>query len=60
MIKKFIDYAFCGNVVGKDVKTIEHSYVIYCKLFEIEEVDNIVNRICNENGLFVEKGVIVE
>ena len=60
MIKKFIDYAFYGNVLGQEVKTTEHAYVIYCKLFEIEEVNNIVSRICNEYGLFVEKGVIVE
>lgn len=60
MIREFIEYAFYGNVVGHEVKTIENAYTMYCKLFGIKEVDNVVNRICNEYRLFVEKGVIVE
>nr|DAH45187.1 MAG TPA: hypothetical protein [Caudoviricetes sp.] len=60
MIKEFIDYAFYGNIVGHDVKMIENAYKVYCKLFGIEEVDNILNRICNEYRLFIEGGVIVE
>ena len=60
MIEKFINYAFYGEIVGKEVKMIENAYMMYCKLFEIEEVDNIVNRICNENNLYIEKGVIVK
>lgn len=59
-MKDFIDYAFYGNVVGHDVKTVKNAYMIYCKLFEVKEVDNIENRICNEYGLFIEKVVFVE
>ena len=60
MIREFIEYAFYGNVVGHNMKTIENAYTMYCKLFDVEMVDNIVNRICNEYGVFIEKGVIVE
>nr|DAG43699.1 MAG TPA: hypothetical protein [Caudoviricetes sp.] len=60
MIKEFIDYAFYGNIVGHDVKTIENAYKVYCKLFDVKEVDNILNRICNEYLLFIEKGTIIE
>lgn len=52
----FIDYAFNGGIVGRTVNMVELLYPIYCKLFNVEEVDNIVNRICNEYDLFIVKG----
>lgn len=57
MIDDFINYAFYGDVVGKSVSLVEKLYPIYCKLFNVEECDNIVNRICNKYDLFVDKGV---
>lgn len=61
MVRAFVNYAFiCGDVVGQSVKLVERLYKIYCELFEIEEVDNIANRICNEYGLFIEKGVFTK
>lgn len=57
MIQAFINYAFIrGDVVGQPVKLVERLYKIYCKLFKVEEVDHIVNRICNEYNLYIEKG----
>lgn len=56
MIDKFIEYAFYGDVSGKSTDIVEKLYHVYCKLFNVEEVDNIVNRICNEYDLFIVKG----
>lgn len=56
----FINYAFYGNVIGQSVRTIENAYLIYCKLVDIEPVDNVANRICNEYNLFIEKGVLTD
>lgn len=55
-MKDFIDYAFNGVIVGRTVNMVERLYPIYCKLFKVEEVDNICNRICNEYDLFIVKG----
>lgn len=60
MVKKFINYCYDGDIVGRDVKLTVKLYKVYCKLFEIEEVDNIANRICNEYRLFIEKGVFTK
>lgn len=57
---EFIDYAFNGNVVGKSVKLVKQLYKVYCNLFDVEEVDNVENRICNEYNLFIEKGVFTK
>lgn len=56
MIDDFINYAFYGDVIGKSTDIVEKLYHVYCKLFNVEEVDNIVNRICNEYELFIVKG----
>lgn len=56
----FINYAFYDGVIGKSVHTIENAYQVYCKLFEIEPQNEIVNRICNKYDLFVKKGVITD
>lgn len=56
-MKDFIDYAFNGVIVGRTVNMVERLYPIYCKLFKVEEVNNIVNRICNKYDLFIVKGV---
>lgn len=57
MIDDFIDYAFYGDVSGKSKDIVEKLYHVYCKLFNVKEVDNIVNRICNKYNLFIVKGV---
>lgn len=57
---EFVDYAYYGNVVGKSVKQVRQIYKIYCKLFNVEEVDNVENRICNEYDLFIENGVFTK
>ena len=57
MIDDFINYAFYGDVIGKSTDIVEKLYHVYCKLFNVEEVDNIVNRICNEYDLFIVKGI---
>ena len=59
-MRDFVEYAFYGDVVGKSVKQVKQLYKIYCKLFECDEVDNVENRICNEYGLFIEKGYFVK
>lgn len=59
-MREFVEYTFYGNVVGKSVKQVRQLYEIYCKLFNIEEVDNVENRICNEYNLFIEKGVFTK
>lgn len=55
-MREFIEYTFYGDVVGKSVKQVKQLYKLYCKLFNIEEVDNVENRICNEYNLFIVKG----
>lgn len=55
-MRKFVEYAFYGDVVGKFVKQVKQLYKLYCKLFNIEEVDHVENRICNEYNLFIVKG----
>lgn len=57
MVEEFIKYAYMGNVIGQNVKTAELLYPVYCNLFNVEECDNIVNRICNKYDLFIERGV---
>ena len=57
MVRSYVDYAFYGDVIGKSINVVEKSYPIYCKLFGYEEIDNIVNRICNEYDLVIENGV---
>lgn len=59
-MRKFVDYAYYGDVVGKSVKQVRQIYKLYCKLFNVEEVDNVENRICNEYNLFIEKGVFTK
>lgn len=59
-MRKFIEYTFYGEVLGKSVKQVRQLYKLYCKLFDIEEVDNVENRICNEYNLFIEKGVFTK
>nr|DAG81769.1 MAG TPA: hypothetical protein [Bacteriophage sp.] len=59
-MREFVDYAYYGNVVGKSVKQVRQIYKIYCKLFNVEEVDNVESRICNEYDLFIEKGVFTK
>lgn len=60
MVDEFVKYAYNGDIVGKNIKTTELLYSVYCKLFNVEEQDNIVNRICNKYNLFIEKGVFCE
>lgn len=60
MIKEFVNYTYYGDIVGRKVKQIEELYPVYCKLNNVEELDNIVNRICNEYELLVQKGELVE
>lgn len=57
MIDEFVKYAYNGDILGKNAKTTELLYSVYCKLFNVEEQDNIVNRICNKYDLFIVKGV---
>lgn len=59
-MREFIEYTCYGDVVGKSVKQVKQLYKLYCKLFNIEEVDNVENRICNEYNLFIEKGVFTK
>lgn len=59
-MREFVEYTFYGNVVGKSVKQVRQLYKIYCKLFDVEEVDNVENEICNEYNLFIEKGVFTK
>lgn len=59
-MREFIEYTFYGDVVGKSVKQVKQLYKLYCKLFGIEAVDNVENRICNECNLFIEKGVFTK
>lgn len=59
-MKHFIDYAFNGDVIGKSVSTINNAYVVYCKLFDIDPLDEVVNRICNEFNLFIENGKVIQ
>lgn len=55
-MREFVEYAFYGDVEGLSVKLVTVIYKRYCKLFGIEEVDNVENRICNEYNLFIVKG----
>lgn len=57
MVEEFVKYAYMGDVIGQNVKTTELLYTVYCNLFNVEECDNIVNRICNKYDLFIERGV---
>lgn len=59
-MRKFVEYAFYGDAVGKSVVLVKRLYKIYCKLFNVEEVDNVENVICNEYGLFIERGVFTK
>lgn len=59
-MREFVEYAYYGDVVGKSIKQVRQIYKIYCKQFDIDEVDNIENRICNEYNLFIEKGVFTK
>lgn len=59
-MKDFVDYAFYGDVVGKSVQQVRAVYKLYCKLFDVEEVDNMEAEICKECGLFIEKGVFTK
>lgn len=56
MVDEFVKYAYNGDIIGRSAKTTELLYSVYCKLFNVEEQDNIVNRICNEYDLFIVKG----
>lgn len=59
-MREFIEYTFYGDVVGKSVELVKQLYKLYCKLFGVEEVDNVESRICNEYGLFINKGVFTK
>lgn len=59
-MREFVEYAFYGNVVGKPITLVKKFYILYCKLFKLKEVGNIVSLICDEYGLFIEKGVFTK
>lgn len=59
-MREFVEYAFYGDVVGKPVALVKKFYILYCKLFKCEEVDNIESLICNEYGLLIEKGMFTK
>lgn len=59
-MRKFVEYAFYGDVEGLSVKLVTVIYKRYCKLFGIEAIEHVESRICNEYGLFIENGVFTK
>lgn len=46
-------YCLDNTFVGKSVKTVKLLYPIYCKLFNLKPVDDIVTEICKHDNLLV-------
>lgn len=46
-------YCFDNSFVGKSVKIVKLSYPIYCKLFNVKQVDDIIKEICKHDNLIV-------
>ena len=53
-------YCLDGTFVGKNVNTIKLLYPIYCKLFNIEPVDDIIKEICDYDELTVQNNKLTE
>lgn len=46
-------YCLDGSFIGKDVQAVKLLYPIYCKLFSVEPVHDIINEICKHHNLAV-------
>lgn len=59
-MNKFKEY-YCldSTFVGKDVRTVKLLYPIYCKLFNVEPVEDIIKEICQHDSLVVDKNKFV-
>lgn len=52
-------YCLDNSFIGKSVKTVKLLYPIYCKLFNITQVDDIITEICKHDNLLVDKNKFV-
>lgn len=56
----FKKYCYLDNsFIGKSVKTVKLLYPIYCKLFNIKPVDDIITEICKHDNLLVDKNKFI-
>lgn len=53
-------YCLDGSFIGKNVHTLKLLYPIYCKLFNIEPVDDIITDICKHDNLAVRNNKLVD
>lgn len=53
-------YCLDGSLIGKNINTIELLYPIYCKLFNIEPVDDIIKDVCQYYNLAIKNNKFVD
>lgn len=57
VFKKY--YCLDNSFIGKSVKTVKLLYPIYCKLFNITPVNDIIIEICKHDNLLVDNNKFV-
>lgn len=60
-MEKFKEYYCLDNTfIGKNVNTVKLLYPIYCKLFNVEPVEDIITEICKLDNLAVRNNTFVD
>lgn len=52
-------YCIDNTFVGKSVKTVKLLYPVYCKLFNVKQVDDIIKEICKRDNLILENNKFI-
>lgn len=53
-------YCLDGTFIGKDTQSVKLLYPVYCNLFGVEAVHDIVNEICKHYNLVVKGNKFVD
>lgn len=53
-------YCLDGSFIGKNTETVKLLYPIYCSLFNIEPVADVVSEICKRYDLAVKSNKFVD
>lgn len=53
-------YCLDNTFIGKNVNTVKELYPLYCSLFGVEPVADIVKEICKHDNLTVQNNKFVE
>lgn len=60
-MNKFKEYYCLDNTfIGKNANTVKELYPLYCSLFGIEPVEDIIKEICKYDNLTVRNNKFVE